>query len=77
MRGSIYAGATRPAASAASGLRATVVTATKAARATCTIWRDRVRYRRALARMSERELADIGVNWSEIANEAGKPFWRE
>ena len=77
MRGSIYAGATRPAASSAGSLRLTVVTAIKAVRATCAIWRDRVRYRRALARMSERELADIGVNWSEIANEAGKPFWRE
>jgi uncharacterized protein YjiS (DUF1127 family) len=62
---------------AAGGLRATVVTAIKATRATCAIWRDRVRYRRALARMSGRELADIGVSWSEIANEAGKPFWRE
>jgi uncharacterized protein YjiS (DUF1127 family) len=36
-----------------------------------------VRYRRALARMSERELADIGICWSEIADEANKPFWRQ
>jgi uncharacterized protein YjiS (DUF1127 family) len=35
-------------------------------------WRDR----HALAAMSERELADIGVSRSQIAEEAGKPFWR-
>jgi uncharacterized protein YjiS (DUF1127 family) len=40
------------------------------------IWRNRARYRRALARMSERELADIGVSWSDIAEEVNKPFWR-
>jgi len=26
--------------------------------------------------MNERELQDIGTCWSEIACEAGKPFWR-
>lgn len=41
-----------------------------------TIWRERQRYRRALARMSERELADIGVGWSDIAADVSKPFWR-
>ena len=40
------------------------------------LWRNRVRYRRALARMSERELTDIGVGWSTIAEEVSKPFWR-
>jgi uncharacterized protein YjiS (DUF1127 family) len=40
-------------------------------------WSDRVRFRRALARMSERELADIGICWSEIAEEVSKPFWRD
>jgi uncharacterized protein YjiS (DUF1127 family) len=40
------------------------------------LWRGRVRYRRALARMGERELIDIGVSWSQIAEEASKPFWR-
>jgi uncharacterized protein YjiS (DUF1127 family) len=49
----------------------------KHVRATTSGWRDRVRYRRALARMSERELADIGICWSEIADEANKPFWRQ
>jgi uncharacterized protein YjiS (DUF1127 family) len=77
MRGSIYFGATRPRVSAAGGFRAMVVTAIRATRATCAVWRARARYRRALARMSERELTDVGVSWSEIANEAGKPFWRE
>jgi uncharacterized protein YjiS (DUF1127 family) len=46
------------------------------ARATISLWRSRVRYRRALARMGERDLNDIGVNWSQIADEASKPFWR-
>ena len=44
---------------------------------TVALWRKRVRYRRALARMEERELADIGVCWSQIAEEVNKPFWRE
>jgi uncharacterized protein YjiS (DUF1127 family) len=46
------------------------------ARATLSLWRDRVRYRRALAAMSERDLADTGVGWSQIAEDVGKPFWR-
>jgi uncharacterized protein YjiS (DUF1127 family) len=44
--------------------------------ATTSRWRDRVRYRRALATMSERDLTDIGVCWSQIAEEVSKPFWR-
>jgi uncharacterized protein YjiS (DUF1127 family) len=44
--------------------------------ATTTRWRDRVRYRRALATMNERELTDIGVCWSEVAEDVSKPFWR-
>jgi len=39
------------------------------------LWRERRRVRGQLAAMSERELQDIGVCWSEIANEVGKPFW--
>ena len=39
-------------------------------------WRNRMRYRRELARMSERELSDIGVSRSQIADEINKPFWR-
>jgi uncharacterized protein YjiS (DUF1127 family) len=45
-------------------------------RVTIALWRSRMRYRRALAQMSERELTDIGVGWSQIAEEASKPFWR-
>jgi uncharacterized protein YjiS (DUF1127 family) len=41
------------------------------------LWRARVRDRRALAQMSERQRADIGVCWSQIADEASRPFWRE
>jgi uncharacterized protein YjiS (DUF1127 family) len=46
------------------------------AREIISLWRERVRYRRALAQMGERELTDIGVGWSQIAEEASKPFWR-
>jgi uncharacterized protein YjiS (DUF1127 family) len=48
-----------------------------AVRATLVRWHRRVRYRRALAQMSERELADIGICWPQIAEEVNKPFWRE
>lgn len=44
--------------------------------ATFALWRERARYRRELARMSERELSDIGVSRSQIADEVNKPFWR-
>lgn len=47
------------------------------ARTTVSRWCERARYRRALARMNERELADIGVCWSQVVEEASKPFWRE
>ena len=40
------------------------------------VWRERRRTRRQLAAMSERELRDIGIYWSDIASETGKPFWR-
>jgi uncharacterized protein YjiS (DUF1127 family) len=41
------------------------------------VWRDRHRARRQLAVMSERELQDIGICRAELADEIGKPFWRE
>jgi uncharacterized protein YjiS (DUF1127 family) len=44
--------------------------------ATISLWRNRMRDRRALAQMSERGLADIGVCRSQIAGELDKPFWR-
>ena len=40
------------------------------------IWRDRVRQRRELARWTDRDLHDVGLSWSDIVNEAEKPFWR-
>jgi uncharacterized protein YjiS (DUF1127 family) len=39
-------------------------------------WRERVRQRRELAQWTERELHDVGLSWSDIVNEAEKPFWR-
>jgi len=45
-------------------------------RATMQIWRARARARRQLAALSERELQDMGTNWSSIADEVSKPFWR-
>jgi uncharacterized protein YjiS (DUF1127 family) len=41
------------------------------------LWRERSRVRRQLARLSGRELQDMGTCWSEISGEAGKPFWRK
>lgn len=43
---------------------------------TLSVWRERVRSRRELARWSERELHDIGVSASSVADEINKPFWR-
>ena len=39
-------------------------------------WSERIRARRELARWSERDLHDIGMSWSTIAEEVNKPFWR-
>ena len=41
------------------------------------MWRKRIRDRRELGAMSERQLNDIGMSWPEIAFEIEKPFWRE
>jgi uncharacterized protein YjiS (DUF1127 family) len=40
------------------------------------MWRDRRRQRRELAQWTDRDLHDVGLSWSDIANEAEKPFWR-
>jgi uncharacterized protein YjiS (DUF1127 family) len=40
------------------------------------VWRDRSRLRRELAQWGDRDLHDVGLSWSDIANEAEKPFWR-
>jgi uncharacterized protein YjiS (DUF1127 family) len=39
-------------------------------------WRQRQIQRRQLAELSARDLHDVGLSWSDIANEAEKPFWR-
>ncbi|WP_415914742.1 DUF1127 domain-containing protein [Rhodopseudomonas palustris] len=39
-------------------------------------WHARQRQRRELARLTERELHDVGLSWSEASYEIGKPFWR-
>jgi uncharacterized protein YjiS (DUF1127 family) len=40
------------------------------------IWRQRQLQRRQLAELTERDLHDVGLSWSDIAYEAEKPFWR-
>jgi uncharacterized protein YjiS (DUF1127 family) len=40
------------------------------------IWRERQLQRRQLAELTERDLHDVGLSWSDIAYEAEKPFWR-
>jgi uncharacterized protein YjiS (DUF1127 family) len=40
------------------------------------IWRQRQLQRRQLAQLTERDLHDVGLSWSDIAYEAEKPFWR-
>jgi uncharacterized protein YjiS (DUF1127 family) len=39
-------------------------------------WHERVRQRRALLRLDDRMLHDIGVGRSTAEAEGGKPFWR-
>ena len=39
-------------------------------------WHSRARGRTQLARLSERELRDIGLTSAEAAREYAKPFWR-
>jgi len=40
-------------------------------------WCERSNVRRQLAVMSDRELHDMGVCRAEVADEIGRPFWRE
>jgi len=61
--------ATAPRSSACSAVIAVVL-------AFVQVWRERRSTRRRLAVMSERELQDMGICRSEIANEIGKPFWQ-
>ena len=39
-------------------------------------WHDRARQRRALLRLSDDMLGDIGISRTEALKEAGKAFWR-
>lgn len=39
-------------------------------------WHDRARERRALLRLSDDLLVDIGISRTEALKEAGKAFWR-
>jgi uncharacterized protein YjiS (DUF1127 family) len=41
------------------------------------VWRERVRERGYISRMSERELRDIGLTASLAKWEINKPFWRD
>ena len=45
-------------------------------RETVHVWRERQRQRRQLAELSDRDLHDVGLSWSDIVFEAEKPFWR-
>ena len=40
------------------------------------VWLQRYRTRHELAQWTERDLHDVGLSWSDIAQEAEKPFWR-
>jgi uncharacterized protein YjiS (DUF1127 family) len=40
------------------------------------LWRQRLQERRQLAKLTDRELHDIGLSWSDIVLESEKPFWR-
>lgn len=40
------------------------------------VWHERQHQRRQLAELTERELHDVGLSWSDVVFEAEKPFWR-
>ena len=40
-------------------------------------WRRRVRERRELAQLTDRELHDFGISRSDAITEWRKPFWRD
>jgi uncharacterized protein YjiS (DUF1127 family) len=41
------------------------------------LWRRRIRERDQLARLSERDLHDLGLSRGAVYAELRKPFWRE
>ena len=40
------------------------------------VWQKRQHDRRQLAELTNRDLHDVGLSWSDVAHEAEKPFWR-
>ena len=40
------------------------------------VWHERQEQRRLLATLTELDLHDVGLSWSDIVFEAEKPFWR-
>lgn len=40
------------------------------------LWSDRIRQRKALRRLDDHLLRDLGVGRAEVEAEADKPFWR-
>jgi uncharacterized protein YjiS (DUF1127 family) len=40
------------------------------------LWRRRIRERRALADLNQRELADFGATTADVYRELATPFWR-
>jgi len=54
----------------------TEIAARRGLLATFRQWRQRVRERRALAELSERELADFGASSADVYRELSTPFWR-
>ena len=41
------------------------------------VWIERSRQRHALACLDDRMLQDVGINRSDAAREAARPFWRK
>jgi uncharacterized protein YjiS (DUF1127 family) len=46
------------------------------AAATLRVWRKRIREKRALEQLGERDWADFGASRSDIVAELRRPFWR-
>lgn len=44
---------------------------------TITVWHDRARQRRALAKLDADRLRDIGITHTQARREADKPFWKK
>lgn len=43
---------------------------------TLSLWQDRARQRRCLARLDDRLLRDIGIDRTDVLGEFRKPFWK-